>query len=160
MTRAIGAGLASGLEPGDVVVLAGDLGAGKTVLVQGIAAGLDVTDPVASPTFTILREYEGRLRLNHLDVYRLDRLQEAIDLGLDELFAGAVTVIEWGDGVRSVLPADRLEIALGLLPPDESDDDCRAITIEAQGDRWADRADVLRSALAAVTGAVVELDLS
>ncbi|MBK5287070.1 MAG: tRNA (adenosine(37)-N6)-threonylcarbamoyltransferase complex ATPase subunit type 1 TsaE [Acidimicrobiia bacterium] len=149
MTRAIGAAIASRLECGDVIVLAGDLGAGKTVLAQGVAAGLGVSDPVVSPTFTIMREYEGRIRFNHLDVYRLDRLQEAIDLGLEELFADAVTLIEWGDGVRAVLPSDRLEISLALLPPDQAEDDARAVTLEAHGPRWIDRVAALAVDVAA-----------
>lgn len=151
-TRALGSAIAAHLEAGDVIVLAGDLGSGKTVLVQGIAAGLEVTEPVVSPTFTIMREYDGRVRLHHLDVYRLDRLQEALDLGLDELFAEGVTVIEWGDGVRSVLPGDRLEIGLALLPPDAADDDARAVTIAAHGAAWGTRADaLLATARAAAT---------
>ena len=104
MTRALGAALATELGPGSVVVLSGDLGSGKTVFAQGVAEGLGVTERVVSPTFAIAREYEGRLRLHHLDVYRLDHVQEAIDLGLDELFDDAVTLIEWGDGVRDLLP--------------------------------------------------------
>lgn len=154
MTLSVGTALAGELAAGDVLVLSGDLGAGKTVLAQGIGAGLGVTEPVVSPTFTIMREYEGRIRLHHLDVYRFDRLQEAIDLGLDERFDEAVTVIEWGDGVRAVLPADRLEITLELLPPDEADDDTRRITVAALGTRWAARFDALRDALSAAGGDV------
>lgn len=154
MTRSVGTALAGELAAGDVLVLSGDLGAGKTVLAQGIGAGLGVTEPVVSPTFTIMREYLGRIRLHHLDVYRFDRLQEAIDLGLDERLDEAVTVIEWGDRVRSVLPVDRLEITLELLPPDEADDDTRRITVTALGTRWAARVDALRGALSA-TGAGV-----
>lgn len=149
VTRAVGAALAGLLVVGDVLVLAGDLGAGKTVLAQGIGAGLGVAEPVVSPTFTIMREYEGRIRLHHLDVYRFDRLQEAIDLGLDERFDEAVTVIEWGDGVRAVLPADRLEITLAVLPPDEADDDTRRLTMDAVGATWSARVDALRGALSA-----------
>ncbi len=149
-TRAMGSAIAAHLEAGDVIVLAGDLGSGKTVLVQGIAAGLEVTERVVSPTFTIMREYDGRVRLHHLDVYRLDRLQEAIDLGLDELFAEGVTVIEWGDGVRSVLPSDRLEIGLALLPPDAADDDARGVTITAHGAAWDTRAGALLAEVRAV----------
>jgi tRNA threonylcarbamoyladenosine biosynthesis protein TsaE len=138
-TRSVGACIGAVLEPNDVVVLVGDLGTGKTVIAQGIAEGLGVEGPVVSPTFTIAQEYEGRLRLNHLDVYRLDRVQEAIDLGLDELFSGAVTVIEWGDGVRVLLPDERLEITLAFLPPDIADDDTRTITISPLGPTWRAR---------------------
>lgn len=147
MTRAIGVAIASMLEVGAVVVLIGDLGTGKTVMAQGIAGGLGVAEPVVSPTFTLAREYMGRVPVHHLDVYRLDRMQEAIDLGLDELFDGAVTLIEWGDGVRELLPTDRLEIELELLPPDEADDDIRAITITLCGAEWLAREPALAQAI-------------
>ena len=150
MTRAIGAALASELEPGAVVVLAGDLGSGKTVLAQGIAGALGVTERVVSPTFAIAREYSGRVPVHHLDVYRLDHIQEAIDLGLDELFDGAVTIIERGDAVRDLLPTDRLEIDLALLPPDEADDDTRSITITPFGPHWRSRTPTLTAVLDAV----------
>lgn len=149
-TRALGERLAGVLRPGDVVVLSGDLGAGKTVLAKGIAAGLGVTEPVVSPTFTIVREYEGDVPLQHLDVYRLDHLQEVIDLGLDELLDGhAVTVVEWGEAVTALLPADRLEVSLMLLPPESADDDTRVIRLQGLGPAWAARA----RALTAATGA-------
>ena len=147
MTRAIGVAIASMVELGTVVVLIGDLGTGKTVMAQGIAGGLGVVEPVVSPTFTLAREYRGRVPVHHLDVYRLDRMQEAIDLGLDELFDGAVTLIEWGDGVRDLLPTDRLEIELELFPPDEADDDTRAITITPYGAEWLAREPALAQEL-------------
>ncbi len=84
-TRAVGEALASMLQPRDTVVLTGDLGAGKTTLVQGIGRGLGVEDHVASPTFTLVREYTGRLDIAHVDVYRLERVQDVVDLALDEL---------------------------------------------------------------------------
>ena len=147
VTRSVGSCVGAILEPNDVVVLVGDLGTGKTVIAQGIAAGLGVEGPVVSPTFTIAQEYEGRLRLNHLDVYRLDRVQEAIDLGLDEMFADAVTLIEWGDGVRALLPEERLEITLELLPPDAADDDTRSITFTPLGPSWKAREPALTISL-------------
>ena len=143
MTRAIGAAVATQLHVGDVVVLTGELGTGKTVFAQGVGQGLGVTEPIVSPTFTLVREYEGRIPLHHLDVYRLDREQEAIDLGLDELFDGAVTVIEWGEGVRSLLPSDRLEVALELLSPDVANDDVRRIGLVGLGPRWSASMDAL-----------------
>ena len=154
MTRALGASVATELGPGAVVVLSGDLGSGKTVFAQGVAAGLGVTERVVSPTFAIAREYSGRLPLHHLDVYRLDHVQEAIDLGLDELFEGAVTLIEWGDGVRDLLPADRLEVELALtsVDADEAADDVRAITITPFGADWLARVSALAGALRAVDG--------
>lgn len=157
MTRAIGAAIATQLAVGDVVVLTGDLGTGKTVVAQGIGRGLGVTGSIVSPTFTLVREYEGRVPLHHLDVYRLDREQEAIDLGLDELFDGAVTVIEWGEGVQSLLPPDRLEVTLELLPPDAADDDTRRVVLVGLGPRWLASMDALGTAVdAAVDAAMTE----
>ena len=152
MTRALGAALATELGPGSVVVLSGDLGSGKTVFAQGVAEGLGVTERVVSPTFAIAREYEGRLPLHHLDVYRLDHVQEAIDLGLDELFDDAVTLIEWGDGVRDLLPADRLEVELMLAPDDSATEDTRHLTITPFGEEWSARAPALIGALRSVDG--------
>ncbi len=152
MTRALGAALATELGPGSVVVLSGDLGSGKTVFAQGVAEGLGVTERVVSPTFAIAREYEGRLRLHHLDVYRLDHVQEAIDLGLDELFGDAVTLIEWGDGVRDLLPVDRLEVELMLAPADSAAEDTRHFTITPFGEEWSARAPALVRALRSVEG--------
>jgi tRNA threonylcarbamoyladenosine biosynthesis protein TsaE len=148
-TRAIGEGVASVLVAGDVVLLTGDLGAGKTVLAQGIAAGLGVTDRVVSPTFALVREYTGRVPMHHLDVYRLDHLQEAIDLGLEELLDDGVVVVEWGEGVRELLPADRLEITLTL---DDVDEDARRLVIEAYGATWSARTASLVAAIDAARG--------
>ncbi|MGZ4689017.1 MAG: tRNA (adenosine(37)-N6)-threonylcarbamoyltransferase complex ATPase subunit type 1 TsaE [Acidimicrobiia bacterium] len=147
-TMALGARIAGVLRRGDVVVLSGDLGAGKTVLAKGIAAGLGVTEPVVSPTFTIVREYEGDVPLQHLDVYRLDHLQEVIDLGLDELLDGhAVTLVEWGEAVTALLPRDRLEVVLMVPPPEEADDDTRVIELHGTGPSWAARSRALTEAL-------------
>ncbi len=158
MTRALGAALATELGPGSVVVLSGDLGNGKTVFAQGVAEGLGVTERVVSPTFAIAREYYGRLPLHHLDVYRLDHVQEAIDLGLDELFDDAVTLIEWGDGVRDLLPADRLEVELTLTSAtltaaDSGAEDTRHLTVTPFGEQWSARAPALARALRSVEGA-------
>jgi tRNA threonylcarbamoyladenosine biosynthesis protein TsaE len=118
-TRALGAALAAGLLPGDVVALAGDLGAGKTAFVQGVARGLGSTDHVGSPTFTLVREYAGRVKILHMDVYRLDRIQDVFDLGFDELFdPEAVLLIEWGEAIEAALPVDHLVVRIEA--PDES----------------------------------------
>ena len=101
-TRALAARIAAVTVAGDLIVLLGDLGAGKTAFVQGLVAALDSPDPVTSPTFTIAQRYDGgRLTVHHLDVYRLAGPEEAADLALDELLDDdAVTVIEWGDRLR------------------------------------------------------------
>jgi tRNA threonylcarbamoyladenosine biosynthesis protein TsaE len=128
------------LRAGDVVVLAGELGTGKTVFAKGVARALGIADPVVSPTFTIVHEYEGTLPLVHVDVYRLDRLQELHDIGFDDLLgADAVTVVEWGDRVGALLPADRLEIRLEL----GARDDARVVRIAALGAGWTARRDAL-----------------
>lgn len=119
-----GLGLGEKLEPGTVVALIGDLGTGKTTLAQAIAAGLGVTESVASPTFTIICEYfSGRLPFYHFDVYRLSDAAEAEmeELGWDEYFYGkGVTVVEWADMVAGILPPDAMVIRLAYGPePDQ-----------------------------------------
>ncbi|MBM3674669.1 MAG: tRNA (adenosine(37)-N6)-threonylcarbamoyltransferase complex ATPase subunit type 1 TsaE [Actinobacteria bacterium] len=152
-TRALGEAIGALAAPGDVIVLAGDLGAGKTVVAKGIAAGLGVTEPVVSPTFTIVREYEGRCPVRHLDVYRLDSLQELMEIGLDELIDDrGVTLVEWGDAVGALLPADRLEVRLEVLPPEEADDETRVVTICGLGPRWLARSAALAAAVAPFGG--------
>jgi tRNA threonylcarbamoyladenosine biosynthesis protein TsaE len=143
-TRSLGSALAELARPGDVLVLAGDLGTGKTALAQGFAAGLGVTEQVTSPTFILARSYEGRLRLHHLDVYRLDHLQEAEDLGLAELVDDrGVTLIEWGDVIAPTLPPEHLEVRLAYgAGPDD-----RSVRMAAAGRSWGVRADALRRLL-------------
>ena len=144
-TKAVGAALAALAQPGDIVLLSGDLGSGKTAFTQGFAAGLGVTEQVVSPTFTLARDYDGRLRLHHLDVYRLDHLQEAIDLGLAELTDdGGVTVIEWGEVVIPTIPPDYLEVRLSY---GEGDDD-RVVELVTVGVRWQARVRAMEAALA------------
>jgi tRNA threonylcarbamoyladenosine biosynthesis protein TsaE len=135
-TRAIGRAIAMLVRPGDVMLLAGELGTGKTVLTQGLAEGLEVRELVTSPTFTLVHRYDARVPLYHLDVYRLDRVGELADLGIDELLdAGGVVVVEWGDVVAAEMPADRLEVRFAF---GESDDD-RTIELTATGTRWPAR---------------------
>ncbi|MEL6981209.1 MAG: tRNA (adenosine(37)-N6)-threonylcarbamoyltransferase complex ATPase subunit type 1 TsaE, partial [Actinomycetota bacterium] len=98
-TQAFAAALAEVLVDGDLLVLTGDLGAGKTCFTQGLGAGLGIDDRITSPTFTLANRYRGRLILHHLDVYRLDGEADAADLDLDDLLESGVTVIEWGDRV-------------------------------------------------------------
>ena len=143
-THELGRRLGTLLRAGDVVVLDGELGTGKTVLAKGIAVALGITEPVVSPTFTVVREYEASLPLVHVDVYRLDHLQELHDLGFDDLVGGeAVTVVEWGDRVSAVLPSDRLRV---LLEPGDSDDD-RVVSVDAAGITWGERRDALAAAV-------------
>ena len=145
-TRAVAAEIAALAAPGDLLVLAGDLGTGKTAFAQGFARGLGVEEPVTSPAFILVRTYDdGRLPLVHLDVYRLDTMQELVDLGIAELLdEGAVTLVEWGDAVTPALPADFLEVRLEVT---EAPDD-RLLRIRSVGPGWPPRADALKRVLA------------
>lgn len=131
-TRAWGERLGAVLRAGDLVVLTGDLGAGKTTLTQGIAEGLGVRGPVTSPTFVIARVHPslvGGPALVHVDAYRLGGLAELDDLDLDTSLEDSVTIVEWGHGLAEGLSEDRLEITL-------RGDDERLATISAWGPRW------------------------
>lgn len=146
-TKELGAALAELARPGDVVLLSGELGAGKTALVQGLGRGLGITEPITSPTFMLARQHGGgRLLLHHLDVYRLEQMQEVFDIGLPELLdEGGVTVIEWGDAIAPALPADYLEVRLRF----GAGDDDRIIEVEPIGPRWSARTRALGQALSA-----------
>jgi len=111
-TQAIAVALADLVRNGDLLILTGDLGAGKTCFTQGLGRGLGVEQPITSPTFTLANQYRGRLLLHHLDVYRLDSVAETLDLDLPDLLESGVTVIEWGDQISEVLPADHLLVVL------------------------------------------------
>ena len=134
--RALGRRLAAVLRPGDLVILAGPLGAGKTTLVQGIGAGLGVRGPVTSPTFVIARVHPAVTgsgpALVHVDAYRLGSFSEVDDLDLDTDAGSAVTVVEWGTGLAEPLADDRLEIT---IEPDQ-DGDVRTVRINGHGARW------------------------
>lgn len=142
-TRALGGAVATVVDRGDVVMLVGDLGAGKTAFVQGFAASLGVTAPVTSPTFTLANRYEGRLVVNHLDVYRFDCPDEVSDLALPELLDDGVTLVEWGDTIASALPSEHLSVTIRF---GDGDDD-RSFELRGQGETWNRRADRLRAAL-------------
>jgi tRNA threonylcarbamoyladenosine biosynthesis protein TsaE len=156
-TRAMAAVVAGACLPGDVLLLAGDLGAGKTTFAQGFGAGLGVTEPITSPTFTLVRHYPviggGPVTtLLHADLWRLDRLHEIVDLGVGELVEdGAVALVEWGEAAEPVLGGDALAVDL-TAPDDEGDDgdsdDERVIMVRPSGEGWLARWDALVTALA------------
>jgi tRNA threonylcarbamoyladenosine biosynthesis protein TsaE len=155
-TRALGVALSGVLRPGDVVLLTGDLGAGKTVLAQGIAAGLGVTDAVTSPTFTLVRPLPcgpGPIRtMHHADLYRLEHRREVVDLALGELVEDdAVAVVEWGEAAAAVLGPDVLAVRLESPGPDAPE--ARRVFTLQPGGTWSARARELGRALAAWTEA-------
>ena len=134
--RALGRRIAGHLRAGDLLILSGPLGAGKTTLVQGIGEGLNVRGPVTSPTFVIARVHpplgDGPA-LVHADAYRLGGVAEVDDLDLDSDTARSVTAVEWGEGLAEGLSEDRLEIAIEISGPG------RTVRIDSIGNRWADR---------------------
>lgn len=140
-SRRLAESIAPLLVPGDVLVLAGDLGAGKTTFVQGLAKGLGIVERVTSPTFILMKEYPGgRFPLMHLDVYRLGWVQEVIDLGIDEfLDPSYVVAVEWGDRVEPLLPQEHLNVD---ITHDEADR--RTIRFSGKGRQWEARMDSLR----------------
>ena len=143
-TQAVGAAIAPALRSGDVISLTGDLGAGKTTFVQGVARTLGVTDHVVSPTFTLVREYDGTLPIYHFDVYRLDHLQDVLDLGFEEILdLGGIVFIEWGDAIEALLPEAYLQIELTI----PGEDSRRRVEIAGRGMPWARRWDTFVEAV-------------
>ena len=131
-TQKLGTSIGKLAEPGDIYLLIGELGAGKTCLTQGIAYGLDIQEYTLSPSFVIMRELHGRLSLYHMDFYRLDNVAEISDLGLDDyLFGKGVCVIEWANKGLTVLPEDHLVIKIDYLA-----DNQRSFVIEPKGERY------------------------
>ncbi len=130
-TQTLGRRLGAVLAPGDTVALCGDLGSGKTTLVQGLAKALGVREAVTSPTFTLVREYRGRLPIYHVDLFRLDREEELETIGYDEFVAGqGVTLIEWAQKMRARLPREYLELTFAVTGPS-----ARTITVLPHGPR-------------------------
>lgn len=130
-TRAAACVLADLVVPGDVVLLSGDLGAGKTAFVKGLAAGIGVTEPVTSPTFNILLVHEGRIPLYHVDLYRLDHADQLEDIDyFGTIEADGVTAVEWGDRFSEARPVDALDVRIAI----EGDSD-RRIEVEGIGER-------------------------
>jgi tRNA threonylcarbamoyladenosine biosynthesis protein TsaE len=152
-TRILGASLAPMLLPGDVISLTGDLGAGKTVFVQGLSAALGVQQRVTSPTFTIVHEYQGRYPILHLDVYRLNSFQEVIDLGFEEfLDPHAIVLIEWGEAVAPLLPRRYLEISIHQASAPEAVLE-RLVTFHPRGPEWIRKLEGMRNTAEALIDA-------
>jgi tRNA threonylcarbamoyladenosine biosynthesis protein TsaE len=131
-TKRLGKRIGRMLHAGDVVLLSGELGAGKTVLAQGIGAGLGVADPIKSSSFVIMNEYEGAaLRMYHADLYRLEDPQQVAELALDELAQRGVLVVEWPERASNELPLEHLEVRLSYEGAKS-----RRIEVDARGDRY------------------------
>jgi len=134
-TLAIGKKIGQLANPGDIICLIGDLGTGKTHITKGIAEGLGISDNITSPTFTIVNEYSGRLKLNHFDVYRVSDPDEIYAIGFDEyIFSESVSVIEWANYIEELIPEEHIRIIINKLP--SHGENFRKITIEGYGDRY------------------------
>lgn len=153
-TRQLAVQLAALLEAGDLILLNGTLGAGKTTFTQGLGVGLDIEGRVTSPTFIISRVHQGKSAespsLVHVDAYRIDGLDDLETLDLDSSLEESVTVVEWGEGKVEALSPSRLEIGFEVpsydeIPQSEQEDEPRRITIEAFGQAWQDRQNQLES---------------
>ena len=146
-TRSFGAALGALLRTGDLVVLSGDLGAGKTVLAQGIGQALEVGDPVTSPTFVLVRSHRGRMALHHADMWRLETLEEMADLGIAQMVEdGGVAVVEWGERAVPVLGNEYLRVEIfspgtggGQDGSATAVDECRRIRLRPVGPGWTAR---------------------
>ena len=142
-TQKVGISIGKLAEPGDIFLLIGDLGAGKTCLTQGIAYGLDIQEYTLSPSFVIMRELHGRLPLYHMDFYRLENIAEISDLGLDDyLFGEGVCVIEWANKGLTVLPEDHLLIGIDYMAENE-----RSFVIDPRGERYIRMVEQLRETI-------------
>lgn len=144
--RALGEAVAVGMQAGDVVLLSGDLGAGKTQLTKGVARGLGVAEPVTSPTFNILLVHEGRLTLNHFDLYRLEQVGQLEDIDyFGTLESDGVSVVEWGDRFPWALPQDGLDVTITI-----TGDEDREVEFRPLGPRGSELADGFVAAAAAL----------
>jgi tRNA threonylcarbamoyladenosine biosynthesis protein TsaE len=130
-TKRLGARLGRLLRPGDVLLLQGELGSGKTTLTQGIGQGLRVAEPVKSPSFVLMNEYHGRLPVYHADLFRLTDPGEVVDLALEDVASDGVLIVEWPDRAWQEMPQERLLIVLEETSAKE-----RALTCEARGSRY------------------------
>jgi len=138
-TRALGERIGRAAQAGDVLLLSGELGAGKTLFVQGIARGLGYESPVSSKSFVILGQYAGRVTLYHADLYRLEDPEQVQELGLDEITADGVLAVEWPERAESVLPVERL-----LIRFEVTSEDTRRLHLEPRGARAEALARALR----------------
>ncbi len=151
-TQALAGGIAQFVVGGDLILLSGELGTGKTAFSQGFGAALGVTGRITSPTFILVQTYEGRIPMHHVDAYRLENIEEAVDLGLPELLdGGGVTVVEWGERIRSTLPVDLLDIRLEYGDRDND----RRVEITPVGRSWIERVDRLKTLASSIPEAEV-----
>jgi len=142
-TVRVGKDIGHCLLPGDVVALVGELGAGKTQLIKGLAAGVGIENSayISSPSFTLIHEYPGKIPLYHVDLFRLGREQEAEELGLEEYFQGrGITAIEWADKIPSLLPQELLFISIASM-----DKNIRSVEISGRGERYLNLVDQIQS---------------
>lgn len=131
-TEEFGNKLGKLLKNGDIVCLIGDLGAGKTALTKSIVKGLDIDEYVTSPTFTLVNEYDGRVHVNHFDVYRVSDCDELLDIGFEEyIYSDSVTIIEWANLIEEILPKERLTITIKAILENK-----REINVDAEGERY------------------------
>ncbi len=131
----LGTKLGSMLKPGDIICLNGEMGTGKTHFTKGIAKALEITDPITSPTFTIVNEYKGCLKLYHFDVYRVNDPDEIEAIGFDEyIFSDAVSIVEWSNYIEDLIPKEHISVKIEKIP--EKGMDFRKITIEYYGKRY------------------------
>jgi tRNA threonylcarbamoyladenosine biosynthesis protein TsaE len=129
-TIKLGEKIAKALKAGDVVALSGQLGAGKTTLIQGVARGLGIKNYITSPTFTLINEFKGRLSLYHVDLYRLNDIFEAEDIAIEEYFEkGGITVVEWAEKIKELLPKSAIKININVLGEEKRDIDIKGLKI-------------------------------
>ena len=131
-TQQLGRLIGESLVGGEIIAMTGDLGAGKTTMTKSIAKGLNIDEHITSPTFTIVNEYDGRLKLFHFDVYRIGDIEEMYDIGYEEYFySGGVCIIEWANLIEEILPEDTINIEIYTL-----DENKREFTITGKGDKF------------------------
>lgn len=157
-TRALGECLALDAVPGDLLVLTGPLGAGKTVLAQGFARGLGVARSATSPSFVLVHTMQGRLPLHHADLWRLERPEEVDDLALGELLADGVVLVEWGERADGLARGDHLSVAIELEEAPSGEERARRFWLRPTGAAWSRRVAALRVAAVRAGLAVVDSD--